>query len=1316
MKKFIFSFLLLSIALTASKNSRATTKIVLIAGKDSHGTSAHNWGDGVDLLSNALVKESGFNIETAVHKGGWPSDPSILKGAATVVILSDGGGRHPINKNLKEFDALAEKGVGLVCVHYAVEVPKGAPGDMMKKWLGGYFEVFWSVNPHWTADFKTLPQHPITRGVKPFSLKDEWYYHMKFRDNMEGVTPILSALPPADTLKRGDGPHSNNPHVKKAVLERKEKQHVGWASEGPNGQRGFGITGAHHHKSWDQDDFRTCVLNAIVWTAKLEVPKDGVKSTNNPTTQNKVKPEASLLKLMEPKNALFASKLITTQTKGHAVQVRAKIKGIKNLYLTISDGGNTHSCDWADWALPRLVDSNGKETKLTDLKWKSAKTGWGGIQINKNCGGRSLKINGKAIAYGIGAHANSVIHYELPKDHKFVEFLSLAGIDNGGSDQLSGSQSSVQFFVSDKPINMPKLAQAQPNLPEVDHYPADKLVLPEGLEVKLWAKSPLFFNPTNMDIDYQGRIWVAEGRNYRGKRTQPDGDRIVVIEDKDGDGVAESSHVFVQEKSFISPLGIAVVDNKIIVSQPPDLIVYTDVDRNARFDEKVDKREVLLTGFSGANHDHSLHSVTVGPNGQYYFNHGNKGSQVTDKEGWQLNAGSFYSMQNISGKPSSDGQVYNGGVALRVNKDGTGMRPIGHNFRNSYEQAVSSLGDVFQNDNDDPPASRTAWLMEYGNMGFTSKNGLRRWGSDKMPGQTTQVAEWRQEDPGVVPVGDVYGGGSPTGIAFYENGIMEDRFGGYVISCEPARNVLFGYHPKLEGAGITLPQRDIFLTSNPKKNFAGADFASAGRINGLINLFRPSDVCIGPDGAIYVADWFDARVGGHGTRDVGQTGAIYRIAPKDAKLSIPNFDINTIAGQIEALKNPSPNVREIGRARLEKAGEKALPAVHKLLDHSNEFIQGRAIWLLAKLGIEGLKLVESQIDNQNPQIRICAFRALRHENYRMLEHATKLARDKSAVVRREVALAMRYVPFEKAQDILIEIAKNYDGKDRYYVEAFGIGCTDKEEKVYSALKKSIGTKNYDPRYAGLVWRLHTVSTIPEIKSWALDEKLDNKINRSMLFALSLIEAPQAAKAMVSIAKAGKGETSSLAKAFIEKRDQGIWNKYKPKDLLNGKKSSEITYVDRIAPTSFGAETKLPQADKILALKGNPNNGKQQIGRCYVCHKVGSVGVEFGPTLAGWGSGQNRETILKAITDPSADLAHGYVGTELLVKGDKRIQGFIQAEGDPLVIRVFGGEDLVIAAADVKSRRKINSSLMAPASKLGLDAQQLRDIVEYLKLN
>ncbi len=1015
-------------------------------------------------------------------------------------------------------------------------------------------------------------------------------------------------------------------------------------------------------------------------------------------------------------DSLFRSKIITTQTKGHAVEVRAKIKGVQNLYLTVSDAGDSHTCDWADWAYPRLIKANGEETKLTDLNWKSAKTAWGKINLDKNCGGGSLTINGKAIDYGIGTHANSVIHYELPKDHKFVEFRTLAGIDKGGSDQKAGKASSIVFIVSDRPIDLLKLAKAQQNLPDVDHYPDDEFVLPEGLEVKLWAKSPLFYNPTNMDIDHKGRVWVAEGRNYRGKKTQPDGDRIVVVEDKDGDGVAESSHVFVQEKTFISPLGVAVVDNKIIVSQPPDLIVYTDINRNARFEEDIDEREVLLTGFSGANHDHSLHSVTIGPNGQYYFNHGNKGSQVTDKDGWQLNAGSFYGMKQVSGKRSSDGQTYTGGVALRVNQDGTGMRPIGHNFRNSYEQAVSSLGDVFQNDNDDPQACRTTWLMEYGNLGYTSKNGLRNWRVDQMPDQTTAVAEWRQEDPGVIPAGDVYGGGSPTGIALYENGIMEDRFGGYVISCEPARNVLFGYHPQAQGAGWVLPQRDIFLTSNPKKNFAGADFARAGSVNGLMNLFRPSDVTIGPDGAIYVADWFDARVGGHGTRDAGQTGTIYRIAPTGATLSIPTLDLSTTKGQIEALKNPSPNVRELGRSRLVASEEKVIPAVKTLLKDTNRFIRGRAIWVLAKLGAKGLKIVEKQLADPNPQIRICAFRALRHEEHRILEHAHKLASDPSPFVRREVALAMRYLPFETSQDILLEIADRYDGKDRYYLEAFGIGCTDKEAKTYQVLKKRRQGSGYDPVYSGLVWRLHPASSIRELKEWALEDKLEDSIRRSMLFALSLIDAPQAAQAMVEVARTGTDQTASLAKVFIDKRDQGIWNTYKAKDILNGMKANETAYINRLAPTSFGPETKLPNSAEILALKGDAQNGKQQVGRCYICHKVGSVGIEFGPTLAGWGSGQDRETILKAILDPSADLAHGYEGTELLVKGGKRIQGFVQAEGDPLVIRVFGGEDMVIAAEDIKSRKKMGSSLMASASQLGLDAQQLRDVVEYLKLN
>ncbi|MDH3583396.1 MAG: dehydrogenase, partial [Phycisphaerae bacterium] len=463
-------------------------------------------------------------------------------------------------------------------------------------------------------------------------------------------------------------------------------------------------------------------------------------------------------------------------------------------------------------------------------------------------------------------------------------------------------------------------------------------------------------------------------------------------------------------------------------------------------------------------------------------------------------------------------------------------------------------------------------------------------------------------------------------------------------------------------------------------------------------------------------DWFDARVGGHSTRDGAQTGSIYRIAPKDAKLSIPKFDPQTVAGQIEALKSPSPNVREIGRSRLAAAGAKSFPAVKALLDDSNPFIQARAIWILAKLGSEGLKTVEDRLRHEDPLMRIVAFRALRHENHRMLEHAAALVKDPSPAVRREVALAMRYVPFEKSREILLEMASKHDGQDRYYVEAFGIGCTDKDEKVYAALKSGKAGKGYDPVYAHLVWRLHPVSAVPELEAWALDEKLDEKTRRSMLFALSLVEAPQAARSMVKIAKTAAGATGSLAKAFIDKRSQGIWAAYKPRDLLSGKPAGPTRYVDRLPPTELGPKAALPPAASILALSGDAQRGKTALGRCYMCHKVGDVGVEFGPALAGWGRGQSREIILRSILEPSADLSHGFEGTELVVKGDKRLVGFVQAEGDPVVIRVFGGQDVVVEAKDILSRKKLTTSLMVPADRLGMTAQEIRDVVEYLKLN
>ena len=177
-------------------------------------------------------------------------------------------------------------GVGLGCLHYGVEIPKGKEGgEHFLRWIGGYFEAHWSVNPHWTAEFTSFPDHPVANGLKPFKALDEWYYHMRFPEDAKSVTSILKTLPPKETLKRGDGAHSGNPHVRAAILDRKEEQTVCWVVQRPEGGRGFGFTGAHFHHNWANDSFRKTVLNGITWISQVEVPENGIPSAT-PTEED----------------------------------------------------------------------------------------------------------------------------------------------------------------------------------------------------------------------------------------------------------------------------------------------------------------------------------------------------------------------------------------------------------------------------------------------------------------------------------------------------------------------------------------------------------------------------------------------------------------------------------------------------------------------------------------------------------------------------------------------------------------------------------------------------------------------------------------------------------------------------------------------------------------------------------------------------------------------------------------------------------------------------------------------------------------------
>lgn len=254
----------------ALKNKK---RIVFISGRPSHGYGSHEHYAGCMLLAKYLEQLPG--VECKVYKHVWPEDPKALEEADAIVIFSDGGAGHPILPHLDEVEKLMQKGIGLVCLHYAVEVPKGKAGEALLRWIGGYFETYWSVNPFWKAEFKSLPDHPICRGVKPFAIEDEWYYHMRFPEGMKNVTPILTAVPPDSTRERPYGPHSGNPVVR---ARKGMPEHVMWVIERPDGGRGMGFTGGHWHWNWANDNFRKVVLNGIAWVAKMEIPPEGIPS------------------------------------------------------------------------------------------------------------------------------------------------------------------------------------------------------------------------------------------------------------------------------------------------------------------------------------------------------------------------------------------------------------------------------------------------------------------------------------------------------------------------------------------------------------------------------------------------------------------------------------------------------------------------------------------------------------------------------------------------------------------------------------------------------------------------------------------------------------------------------------------------------------------------------------------------------------------------------------------------------------------------------------------------------------------------------
>lgn len=272
MKRLLLLFLTLGLAPLCA----ADKKIVLIAGKPSHPPGMHEFRAGCLLLQQSLSGVRGVRVE--VYDNGWPASDAVLEDAAAVVIYCDGGAKHPALEGGRKalLGRLAERGVGLGFMHYGVEVPAGNGGPEFLRWIGGYYETNYSCNPMWSPDYRTFPDHPVARGVKPFSNRDEWYFNMRWPENQGGVTPILTAKP-SEEVRRGPYVHPKGPYPHILAAAGRVETMM-WVRERPEGGRGFGFTGGHTHANWGDDNQRKVVLNAILWIAKAEVPAGGVES------------------------------------------------------------------------------------------------------------------------------------------------------------------------------------------------------------------------------------------------------------------------------------------------------------------------------------------------------------------------------------------------------------------------------------------------------------------------------------------------------------------------------------------------------------------------------------------------------------------------------------------------------------------------------------------------------------------------------------------------------------------------------------------------------------------------------------------------------------------------------------------------------------------------------------------------------------------------------------------------------------------------------------------------------------------------------
>ncbi len=567
------------------------------------------------------------------------------------------------------------------------------------------------------------------------------------------------------------------------------------------------------------------------------------------------------------------------------------------------------------------------------------------------------------------------------------------------------------------------------------------------LQVKLFASEPMLLSPSNIDIDHRGRVWVCEIVNYRGHNGErPEGDRILILEDTNGDGQADKRTVFYQGKDIDSPHGVCVLGNRVVVSAGPRVICFTD--RNG--DDVPDEKQVWFQDIRGVQHDHGIHTFLFGPDGKLYFNFGNEGKQLHFADGKPV-------VDMAGNQVAEHRQPYQQGMIFRCDLDLSNFETLAWNFRNNWMLTVDSFGTIWQSDNDDDGnrGVRINYVMEFGNYGYRDERTGESWQRPRTNMEPDiPTRHWHLNDPGVVPNLLQTGGGSPTGITVYEGHMLIPALHGQLIHCDAGPSITRSYLVKKQGAGYTAETLNLVKGARDQ-------------------WFRPSDVQVAPDGSLIIADWYDPGVGGHQMRDLNR-GRIFRVTRKGqaGRYQIPELDLSTPQAAAVALRNPNYATRYLAWSALHDMGRQAESVLQHMYADENPRIRARALWLLAKIPDRATHYARLAADDADEDLRVQSLRlAMQIPQIDRLGLVESLVRDSSPQVRRQCAIALRHQHDAQAGELWTQLALQHDGQDRWYLEALGIGADGQWDAFLAAYLRQVGSSWVASKAArDIVWR------------------------------------------------------------------------------------------------------------------------------------------------------------------------------------------------------------------------------------------------------